>query len=123
MSCRFPFSPGGERRPLVYHRGVKAISTLVAHNPGEYAKVRLGGGERILISASQQGVRISIGSRCDDIRPLKEGYGSAGKGANDDHDLAQRRGQTVVVFCRAFSKSASPSATLACFSKRFEGCT
>jgi hypothetical protein len=38
---------------------VKAISTLVAHSPGEYAKARLGSGERILISTSQQGVRIS----------------------------------------------------------------
>ena len=47
------------RPPLVYHRGVKAISTLVAHSPEEYAKVRLGSGERILISTSQQGVRIS----------------------------------------------------------------
>jgi hypothetical protein len=37
---------------------VKAISTLVAHSPGEYAKVRLGSGERIFISG-QQGVRIS----------------------------------------------------------------
>lgn len=49
----------GGRPPLVYHRGVKAISTLVAHSPEEYAKVRLGSGERILISTSQQGVRIS----------------------------------------------------------------
>ena len=47
------------RPPLIYHQGVKAISTLVAHSPGEYAKVRLGSGERILISTSQQGVRIS----------------------------------------------------------------
>lgn len=31
-------------------------------------------------------------SRCDDIRPIKEGYGSAGKGANDDHDLAGNAG-------------------------------
>ena len=28
----------------------------------------------------------------------------------------------MVVFYRAFSKSVSPSATFACFSKRFEGC-
>ena len=47
------------RPPLVYHRGVKAISTLVVHSPGEYGKVRLGSGERILISTSQQSVRIS----------------------------------------------------------------
>ena len=38
---------------------MKTISTLVAHSPEEYAKVRLGSGERILISTSQQGVRIS----------------------------------------------------------------
>ena len=85
------------RPPLVYHRGVKAISTLVAHSPGEYAKVRLGSGERILISTSQQSVRnlealVRGSSRCDDIRPIKEGYGRAGKGANDDHDLAGNAG-------------------------------
>ena len=59
--------------------------------------MRLGSGERILISTSQQGVRnlealVRGSSHCDDIRPIKEGYGSAGKGANDDHDLAGNAG-------------------------------
>ena len=59
MSCCLPCSPKSREATSSLSSGVKAISTLVAHSPGEYAKVRLGSGERILISTSQQGVRIS----------------------------------------------------------------
>ena len=59
--------------------------------------MRLGSGERILISTKSAGCSnlealVRGSSRCDDIRPIKEGYGSAGKGANDDHDLAGNAG-------------------------------